>query len=80
MMLQNAIGRIAYSEKVTDAYDARMTVEMAGLPAVNIYEVESMKMFVGRKGDMIDVKGNSHHPNARFNFYDETKGYNWALG
>jgi len=37
-------------------------------------------MFVGKNGDMIDVIGNSNHPNARFNVYDnETKGYNWAF-
>jgi len=75
----NALGKIEYSEKETSTYDAWMTVEMAGLTATRIYEVESMKMFVGRKGDVIDVIGNSNHPNARFNIYDETKGYNWAF-
>jgi hypothetical protein len=75
----DAIGRIIYSEKVTDKYDASMTVEIAGLPVLNTYEVGSMKMFVGRRGDVIDVIGNSNHPKARFNVYDDARGYNWAF-
>jgi hypothetical protein len=75
----NSIGRILYSEKMTDQYDATMIVEMAGLPVVNTFEVNAMKMFVGRRGDVIDVIGNSSHPKARFNIYDETRGYNWAF-
>ncbi|HEX2395260.1 MAG TPA: hypothetical protein VHI78_07940 [Bacteroidales bacterium] len=75
----NAIGRIEYSERITDKYDATMIVEMAGLPVVNTFGVGSMKMFVGRRGDVVDVIGNSSHPKARFNIYDETVGYNWAF-
>lgn len=75
----DAIGRIDYSERTTDKYDATMTVEMAGLPVVNTFEVGSMKMFVGRRGDIIDVTGNSSHPKAKFNIYDEAMGYNWAF-
>jgi hypothetical protein len=56
-----------------------MIVEMSGLPVVNTFEVGSMKMFVGRRGDVIDVIGNSSHPKARFNIYDNTMGYNWAF-
>ena len=37
-------------------------------------------MFVGKNGDIVDVVGNSNHPNARFNPYDyEHKGFNWAF-
>ena len=61
-----------------------MIVEIAGLPLpdenTNPFAVETLKMFVGKKGDVIDVIGNSNHPNARFNPYDyETKGFNWAF-
>ena len=80
----NAIGRIEYSEKGINDYDAYMIVEMAGLPlpsaASQPYAVESMKMFVGKKGQIVDVIGNSNHPNAKFNFLDnETKGFDWAF-
>jgi hypothetical protein len=79
-----ATGSITYSEKATEQYDVTMVVEIAGLPLPNPawqpYALESMKMFVGKKGDVIDVIGNSNHPNARFNTYDtENKGYNWAF-
>ena len=74
-----AIGKIVYSEKATEEYDAQMTVEMAGLPVERTFEVESMKMFVGKKGDLIDVTGNSNHPMGRFNKYDEKAGYDWAF-
>lgn len=76
---RNAIGRIEYSERITDKYDATMKVEMAGLSVVKTFEVGSMKMFVGRRGNVIDVIGNSSHPKARFNIYDERAGYNWAF-
>ena len=75
---------IEYSEKGTEEYESYMIVQIAGLPlpnaALDPYAPESMKMFVGKKGDRIDVIGNSNHPNARFNFYDtETRGFNWAF-
>jgi hypothetical protein len=75
---------IEYSEKGTEEYEAYMIVQIAGLPlpnaALDPYAPESMKMFVGKKGDRIDVIGNSNHPNARFNSYDtETRGFNWAF-
>ena len=34
-------------------------------------------MFVGKKGDFVDVYGNSSHPNAKF--LTEKVGYNWAF-
>jgi hypothetical protein len=80
----DAAGSIEYSEKGTDGYDAYMLVEIAGLPLPNAtfqpYALRSLKMFVGKKGDIVDVIGNSDHPNARFNFYDnQTRGFNWAF-
>jgi len=80
----NSTASIEYSEKSTEEYDSWMLVEIAGLPLPSAvfqpYALESMKMFVGKKGDIVDVIGNSNHPNARFNFKDtETKGFNWAF-
>ncbi len=79
-----AMAGIEYSEKSTDQYDSHMIVELAGFPFVNTvpqdYALESMKMFVGRKGNIVDVIGNSNHPNVRFNSYDsENKGFDWAF-
>lgn len=39
--------------------------------------MSGMKMFVGKKGDIVDVYGNSDHPNAVF-FSAET-GFSWSF-
>ncbi|MBN1791235.1 MAG: hypothetical protein JW830_12105 [Bacteroidales bacterium] len=78
----NAMGSIEYYENGMNGYDACMIVEMAGLPVKTsqTYAVETMRMFVGKKGHVIDVIGNSNHPNALFNIYDtDNKGFNWAF-
>jgi len=80
----NAMASIEYSEKSTDRYDSYMIVELAGFPFANSvphnYAMESMKMFVGKNGNTIDVIGNSNHPNTRFNTYDtDRSGFDWAF-
>jgi hypothetical protein len=79
-----ALFSIEYSEKGTDDYDAYMIVEIAGLPLpgakLQPFAMETLKMFVGRKGDIVEVFGNSNHPNAQFNPNDnEAVGFNWAF-
>ncbi len=80
----NAIFSIEYSERGTENYEAYMIVEIAGLPLPDMrtdrFAMETLKMFVGKKGDVIDVYGNSNHPNAQFNRNDnESVGFNWAF-
>jgi hypothetical protein len=75
---------IEYSENGMEEYEAYMIVQITGLPlpnaALDPFALESMKMFVGKKGNIVDVIGNSNHPNALFNIYDtETRGFNWAF-
>jgi len=76
-----AMFRIDYSEAGEMGYDAHMIVSVAGLPAIDPllapYAIDGMKMFVGKKGDYIDVYGNTNHPNAKF--LTTTTGYNWAF-
>jgi hypothetical protein len=79
-----AMARIEYSEKSTGQYDSYMVVELAGFPFANsvpqTFAMESLKMFVGKKGNIVDVIGNSNHPNARFNIYDnDHSGFDWAF-
>ena len=80
---ENTMCRIDYSEAETD-YEAQMIVYISGLvlPDPNIGEnrfaMETMKMFAGKNGDIIDVYGNSNHPNASF-FDENTVGFNWAF-
>ena len=78
----DAMFSIEYSEAGTDSYDAYMIVEISDfpMPEAEPFAINSMKMFVGKKGDIIDVYGNSNHPNAQFNSYsEEPTGFNWAF-
>lgn len=76
-----AVYKINYSEVGTAKYDRFMTVTIAHLPMpsedVEPYAVNRLKMFVGIKGDYVDVFGNTNHPNARF--FTEKKGFNWSF-
>lgn len=78
---EEAIFRIDYSETGTRGYDAHMLVAIAGLPVLdpleNPYSMSTLKMFVGKKGDVVDVYGNSDHPNATF--FNSDSGFNWAF-
>lgn len=76
-----AMYSVEYSEEKLGDYDAHMIVQITDFPMssalVDPYAVDAIKMFVGKKGDVVDVYGNSNHPNAKF-FTDET-GFNWAF-
>lgn len=76
-----AIIRIDYTEVSDKGYDAEMEVRMSGLPLANPlddpYSISTIHMWAGKKGDIVDVKGNSNHPNAVFISGDV--GFNWAF-
>ncbi|MCF6359914.1 MAG: hypothetical protein L3J29_04045 [Cyclobacteriaceae bacterium] len=76
-----AIFKIEYVSDSDLGYDAHMIVSIVDLtleePGVNPYSMRTMQMFVGKSGDLIDVYGNSNHPNAQF-FTNDT-GFNWAF-
>lgn len=76
-----AVFRIDYDEESPFGYDAHMIVSIASLtleePAVDPYSMRAMKMFVGKSGNIIDVYGNSNHPNAKF--FTEDTGFNYAF-
>ena len=78
---ETAIFRIEYSEAGEAGYDAQMLVSIAGLPLANPlvdpYSISTLKMFAGKKGDMVDVYGNTDHPNAKF--FTTDAGFNWAF-
>ncbi len=77
----SAVVRIDYSEAGENGYDKQMTVSIAGLPLASPledpYSISTLKMFVGKKGDRVDVYGNSNHPNAKF--FNGTTGFDWAF-
>jgi len=76
-----AVFRIDYSETGERGYDAHMLVAIAGLPVLdpleNPYSMSTLKMFVGKRGNVVDVYGNSDHPNATF--FNSDSGFNWAF-
>jgi hypothetical protein len=79
--LPNTIFRINYTEEASTTYDAQMEVLISGLPLaspmIDPYSVSTLRMFAGRKGDVVDVFGNSNHPNAIL--FAGDAGFNWAF-
>ncbi len=76
-----AMFSIEYSEKGMGEYETYMIVGIADLPLpapiFAPYAMNSLKMFVGKKGDIIDVYGSSNHPNAHF--FTDKSGFNWSF-
>ena len=77
----NALFRIDYSEASENGYEQEMTVYISDIelpsPLVNPFAVSTLKMNVGKKGNVVEIYGNSNHPNAKF-FTDDV-GFNWAF-
>jgi hypothetical protein len=77
----DAMFRIDYSEDGSLGYDAHMEVLISGLPTdgpgTDQFAMSTLHMFAGRKGDVVDVYGNSNHPNAKL--FSDTGGFNWAF-
>lgn len=77
----DALFRIDYEEQPSSGYDAQMEVRISGLPVgsplFNPYAINTLHMFAGKKGDVVDVYGNSNHPNAVF--FSGQRGFNWAF-
>ncbi len=73
--------RIDYSEAGELGYEHHMLVTITGLPLENPldnpYSISTLKMFVGKNGDVVSVYGNSEHPNATF--INGDTGFDWAF-
>lgn len=57
-----------------------MIVSITGLPlnTGDQFAIDNLKMWAGKKGDIVDLRGNSNHPNAAI--LDTTnKGFSWAF-
>jgi hypothetical protein len=82
-LLNNAIYRIDYTEDVEN-YDASMLVSISNMTLaprrVDAFSCDRLKMFVGKKGEIIDMFGNSNHPNASFSDSTESNlGLNYVF-
>ena len=79
--IEDAIFRIGYTQESNFGYEAQMEVLISGLPLEsplnNPYSMSTMRMFAGKKGDVVDIFGNSNHPNAIL--FSGNAGFNWAF-
>lgn len=78
----NLMYQIEYSEnKAITGYDGRMIVTLTGFPSdpVDKWFVNNFKMGVGINGSIVDVWGNSNHPNAVFIDTIKAPGRNYAF-
>jgi hypothetical protein len=77
----DAVFRIDYTEGGALGYEAQMEVSISGLPLPSPldepFAVSTLKMFAGKKGDVVDVFGNTNHPNAIL--FSGNAGFNWAF-
>ncbi len=78
--MKNAIFKIEYSEAGENGYEAEMTVSITNFEQNmdDRFHMDNLKMFVGKTGDIVDVYGNSNHPDA-YLFLEEPKGFSWAF-
>lgn len=78
--LKNAFYKVEYSEAEAN-YDARMIVSISNLPLnpLDNGSINNLKLFVGKKGDIIDIYGNSNHPNIKLVDENFTGGRNYAF-
>jgi hypothetical protein len=59
----SVVYRVDYTEVASDKYDKTMLVQASGV-ATTGGDLNTIKMFVGSKGDVLSVYGNSNHPNV----------------
>ena len=78
----NTMFRVEYSEnqETTMGYEEIMRVMISDWPidSTDRFSLKNMMMFVGRKGDRVDVYGNSDHPNAWL-LIPDNPGLDWAF-
>lgn len=73
--------RVDYSEAGKNGYDNEMTVYIVDFPKndnSDRYHIVNLKMFAGKKGNIVDVYGNSEHPEAYF-LIPENVGFDYAF-
>jgi hypothetical protein len=70
--------RIDYSEAGDMGYDQHMIVYITDYPVEERFGLDNLKMFVGKKGDEIEIMGNSNHPELWL-FDPQHIAYDWAF-
>lgn len=70
--------RIDYTEDHPD-YEQAMTISISGATVVEKGDPDNLKMFAGRKGDVVEVMGNSNHPDLEIIDPNFAGGRNYAF-
>lgn len=70
--------QVDYTES-DSVYEKRMIVSVSGIPKKDNFSMNTLKMFVGKKGDVLDIYGNSNHPDIILIDTTYTGGRNWAF-
>lgn len=75
---RGAFVRIDYTE-LSEEYDIEMNVAISDREVVENGDVSSMKFFVGQKGNIVELWGNTHHPDIIIADKNVTTGRNYAF-
>ncbi len=80
LSMKNTLFRVDYSEAGENGYSQEMTVYISqwGQDYADRFHLDNLKMFVGKNGDVVDVFGNSNHPDAWL-ILEEPVGFDWAF-
>ncbi len=73
----DAVMMIEYSE-TGENYTQEMTVSISGLN-LDVKPLNNLKMYVGKTGDIVYVKGNANLPNITIADTNHTGGYQWVF-
>jgi hypothetical protein len=74
-----AMYMIEYGQGTSTKYDKQMTVSISGLPVIGVWGLDNLKMFVGKKGNLLEVYGNSDHPKAIILNTKNTDGFSYSF-
>lgn len=78
-LVKDAMYKIEFGRADGTAYDSHMIVSITGIPAIGVYGMDKMKMYVGKKGKTVEAFGNSNHPNAKLFDLANTHGFSYAF-
>lgn len=74
----DAMYMLEYTETTAD-YDKQMIVSITVDEPEEDWGIDALKLFVGKTGDIIEVRGNSNHPGVSLVNQNITTDRNWAF-
>jgi hypothetical protein len=74
-----ALYMLEYGENTISPYEKHMIVSITGIPVIGVYGLDNLKLFVGKKGNILDIYGNSNHPHAVFFDTNRTDGVSYSF-